>query len=67
MADRYPKSIDEVTAEADRLRAENERLRSQVGPLQSALAERNAEIAQLRKFKPRVLDPKSKDKFARPV
>ena len=68
MADRYPKSMEELTAENAQLRAENDRLRSSVGSLQAMVVAREAEIAGLMKPKrqPHILDPQAKDSFARP-
>lgn len=68
MADRYPKSIEELTELNAALLVENERLQRSVGTLQAAIVMRDAEIAGLKnpKRKPHVLDPQAKDSFARP-
>ena len=68
MADRYPKSMEELTAENERLRATVAHLQRSVGTLQSTLVAREAELARaLRpKREPRVLDKNSLDSFQRP-
>ena len=68
MADRYPKSLDELQAENAALRERVTLLQESVGSLQAAIAARDAEIFRLRNPKPkaRVLDPRATDKFARP-
>lgn len=69
MADRYPRPSDELAAENEALRAEVASLLSSVGSLQAAVVARDAEIAGLRRPKPRprALDPAATDAFRRPA
>jgi hypothetical protein len=68
MADRYPKSREDLEAENAALRNDADRLKASVATLQSALFARDAEIAHMKKPKrqARELDPAAKDSFARP-
>lgn len=68
MSDRYPKSIEELTAENEQLRAAVTQLQRSVGTLQSTLVARDAELARALRPKrvARVLDKNSPDSFSRP-
>jgi predicted nucleic acid-binding Zn-ribbon protein len=69
MADKYPKSYDELLAENETLQATVARLESSVASLQSAVIARDSDIERLRKPKapPRVLDKNATDAFQRPA
>lgn len=69
MADRYPKSIEEMTAENAQLRALSAQQQSSIGSLQARLVAQDAELARLRNPKkpPRALDKDAVDAFQRPA
>lgn len=69
MADRYPKSIEELNAALIESQADVARLSASVANLQAIIVQRDAQITALRrpKPKPRVLDPAAADRFHRPA
>lgn len=68
MADVYPKSRDELSAENNQLKDKIAGLETIAGQLESALRNKEAEIAMLRRRKPpHQLDKDATDVFRRPA